>query len=272
MIVDRTKLEALLRATAPELSPWPLYIVTPSDMARACGRFGVKHLAGFTAPTLDLLLEPYLRQVGAWRGRGPALFVNPRTALRAELRSHRPADACPPGPKLLRSLAWRCAARVAVHELVHVVERGYPEWLEPPAAVRRDVARLVLWSIESEGEFRSPRPWDDATHGFAFFRMAAHVSARCPFHFSLEEITRPADRGIEAAEFAPLAQALLGEAARLRASSLLDVAATPPAADALAAWNAVVAEWSALALELAAARRDDHTNPQPTKDLTCSTK
>ncbi|MCK6485903.1 MAG: hypothetical protein L6R00_17385 [Phycisphaerae bacterium] len=77
--------EALCRAVAPDVAGNPLYVVLQADLPPELRV--ANGPAGLTTRHLDLILRPTLERLRRWRGRGPAMIVDP-TAI-SEALAHR---------------------------------------------------------------------------------------------------------------------------------------------------------------------------------------
>lgn len=234
--------ESLCRAVAPDLAGRPLYIVLPSvlkDLRFADGPLG------FTSGYLDLILRPELERLGRWRGRGPAIVIDPEAIAsgRAEQftlarRRHFQADAM----------------GIVLHELAHIFDLGfgglYADGPEPePDPQFVEFARLVLvadgnGSVPPSNGPNAAVPWH--RHESGLIRIALHLAHRATAAGILlygSDIIDAADYGLSSTW--AYAKALGDEPARLADWSFEAIRQTAPPSAFMALWQADVRRWYA---------------------------
>jgi len=227
--------EALCRAVAPDVSGGPLYVVlhadSPPELRIADGP------AGITTRHLDLILRPTLERLGRWRGRGPAMIVDP-TAV-SEALAHRDWSS--------RRRAFASAFfGIVLHELAHILDVGLIGGPEPkPDLVvfaRLSLAAELNGTTSPTNGPNAPIPW--RWHEWRFIRTALHLAHRasalwpgmlptCVFD--------AADYGLTPTW--SYVTALADEPARMAGCDFATILATPPPADFAALWRADFLRW-----------------------------
>jgi len=227
--------EALCRAVAPDVAGGPLYVVLhadlPSELRMSDG------LEGFTTRYLDLILRPTLERLGRWRGRGPAMVVNP-AAIASDLA------------ELGRPARRRCFARTflgdVLHELAHIFDAGLIGGPEPPANLVT-FAALAL-KAELDG-VTAPTNGPSATipwrrHEAPFIRLVLHLAHRartCGTWLFAEDVFDAVEYGLSPTR--RYAAALGDEPGRLAGSAFADIQATPLPTAFAELWQADVEHW-----------------------------
>ncbi|HEV3022761.1 MAG TPA: hypothetical protein VGX76_09840, partial [Pirellulales bacterium] len=105
----QTQAEEALRAVAPDLAGWPLYLVPRSTFAGTKMETLCGVECGSTHTAYDLVLKPLLQLMGWWRGRGVTAIIDD-TKLGKYFSSHGFAGAC---------------LGVAAHEVAHGLVDGW---------------------------------------------------------------------------------------------------------------------------------------------------
>jgi hypothetical protein len=162
--------EALCRAVAPDVATGPFYVVLRSDLPPEY-QGGDGGALALTSRHLDLMLRPTLERQGRWRGRGPAILLDP-----AEIAAH--------SGRRIRAARRRVfpvvATGVVLHELAHIVNAGPRDDAEPDAGLVQ-FGRLVLAAdltgkIDATNGPDAVVPW--LGHEWPFIRLALHLAHR----------------------------------------------------------------------------------------------
>lgn len=227
--------EALCRAVAPDVANGPLYVMLHADLPARL-RFG-DGPAGLTTRHLDLILRPTLERLGRWRGRGPAMIIDP-TAV-SEALAHRDWSS--------RRRAFAPAMLgVVLHELAHILDADLTSRPEPESdlvvfAGMALAAELNGTTAPTNGP-SAPIPW--RWHEWRFIRTAVHLAHRAS---TTETRILPTDV-FDAAEYGlsstwQYVTALGKEPARLAACHFATINATPPPAALAELWRADFLRW-----------------------------
>jgi hypothetical protein len=227
--------EALCRAVAPEVASGPLYIVLHADLPP---ELRVPNgPAGLTTRHLDLILRPTQERLGRWRGRGPAMIVDP-TAI-SEAVAHRDWSS--------RRRAFAPAMLgVVLHELAHILDAELMNVTEPePELVM--FARLSL-AAELNGVTAptngpaAPIPWQ--RHEWRFIRTALHLAHRATTvgtRVFATDVFDATEYGLSSTW--QYVTALGDEPERLAACDFAAIQATPPPAAFAELWRADFLRW-----------------------------
>ncbi len=162
--------EAALRAVAPDLRGWPVYLVPRSALIGTavdclCGE-GI----GWHHPSYDIVLRPVLSLMGLWLGRGFACIIDDvairERAQRVSFAAQRFSDEC---------------LGVAAHELAHglVTSIGVAGLFDSPEADADELAPLGAFLHSATAPLEPDPdevPW--VGHGAPFLRAAAHLRLR----------------------------------------------------------------------------------------------
>lgn len=223
------RLEAAIRAVAPELEGVPIYVVFKAG----------SHVAGASAPWLDLAIRPDL-PAGRWRGRGVGIVLNPG-AVAMEAGRSRSAR---------RRLFWREVAAVALHELSHAIVDGLPGDDDPMPGFDVDAARLAVsqrfaGSTPPTNGPNAVQPWRH--HEADFIRTCIHLAHRCTNvegceHITARTIFDAADYGLSST--GAYAEALGDEPERLAHLSIFDIQKTTMPSDFTDLWKSDVRRWT----------------------------
>ncbi len=227
--------EALCRAVAPDLSDGPLYILLRSELPPDIQK--PPHTIAFTMQILDLILRPTLERLGRWRGRGPAMIIDPAEV--AAVSAHR--------PRVSRQRSFKPVFLGAIlHELSHILDLGQDEEADPPALVV-EIGRRVI-SAESASELPpsnghgAPIPW--RLHDWRFIRVALHLAYRAiqaGEQISALDIIDTAELGLS--PIWQYAKALGDEPDRLVHQSFAVIHATPVPKAFAAVWRRDLLRW-----------------------------
>jgi len=227
--------ETLCRAVAPDLAGRPVYVVLAADLPAELR--WPDRLEGLTTRYLDLILRPTLEPLGRWRGRGPAMVVNPQ-AIAADLA------------ELGRPARRRCFARTflgdVLHELAHILDAGLIGGPEPPASLVT-FAALAL-KAELDG-VTAPTNGPSATipwrrHEAPFIRIVLHLAHRaraCGAWLFAEDLFDAVEYGLSPTR--RYAAALGDEPGRLAGCAFANIQATPQPAAFAELWQADVPRW-----------------------------
>jgi hypothetical protein len=162
--------EALARSVAPGVAPGPFYVVLRPDLPPEY-QGGEGGALALTSRHLDLMLRPTLDRQGRWRGRGPAILVDP-VAIAADAR-HRVQSA-------RRRVFPAVAMGVVLHELAHIVVAGPRDEREPdPELIQFGRLTLAADLTGTEAPTNGPGaavPWRG--HEWPFIRTALHLVHR----------------------------------------------------------------------------------------------
>jgi hypothetical protein len=156
---------------APDAATGPFYVVLRPDLPPEYQGGDGGPLA-LTSRHLDLMLRPTLERQRRWRGRGPAILLDP-VAIAADAR-HRPRPS-------RRRVFPPVAMGVVLHELAHIVDAGpRADEAEPdPALIQFGRLTLAADLTGAEVPTNGPGaavPWRG--HEWAFIRIALHLAHR----------------------------------------------------------------------------------------------
>ena len=161
--------EAVCRTVAPELAGRPLYVLLPSQLPPELR--GSDGTLACTMRHLDLIVRPTLERFGRWRGRGPAMVIDPAEVASAAARRPRESRRRSFPPSFLS---------VVLHELAHILDVGLLGEAEPPAGLiefgRRLLAAEAAGELPPSNGHGAPVPW--RWHEWRFIRIATHLAHR----------------------------------------------------------------------------------------------
>jgi hypothetical protein len=160
--------EGLCRAVAPDVAQRPLYVFLRSDLPSVYQTGDGPE--GCTLRHLDLILQPVLERLGRWRGRGPAMVLDPQTI--AASAQHR--------PRASRRRAFRPSVMgIVLHELAHILSIG-PDEADPPVELIAAGRSLLVAELNGiKGPTNGPGaaiPW--RWHEWSFIRTVLHLAHR----------------------------------------------------------------------------------------------
>lgn len=163
--------EALARCVAPDVACGPFYVVLRPDLP-AEYQGGDGGALALTSRHLDLMLRPTLERQRRWRGRGPAILLDP-VAIAADA-------AARPRPSRRRVFP-AVAASVVLHELAHIIDAGpRDDGTEPdPGLIQFGRLPLAADLTGTEIPTNGPGaavPWRG--HELPFIRVALHLAHR----------------------------------------------------------------------------------------------
>lgn len=143
-------------AVRDDLDGRPLYILHQSELPAPYGEATVR---GWTRATDDLRFRELIDERMGWRGRGPCVVVS--------------------GDDMLS------VCGVAVHEVAHVIERGWTyadgEPIDPVPP-----EKFVSWTTEQQAAIKGDQ--SRLLHGMAWHRALCHIVARVKWGRDLEVI------------------------------------------------------------------------------------
>lgn len=229
--------ETLARCVAPDVASGPFYVVLRRDLPPEY-QGGDGGALALTSRYLDLMLRPTLERQRRWRGRGPAILLDP-IAVAADA-AHR--------PRLSRRRVFPAVAMgVVLHELAHIVDAGPPGDGEPdPDLIQFGRLTLAADLTGTEAPTNGPgaaMPWRG--HEWPFIRIALHLAQRAaPLGVDVPATDVFDARDYELSPTYRYVAALGDELARLAGSSITDISQVPPPAAFVALWEADVRAWT----------------------------
>jgi hypothetical protein len=163
--------EALAPSVAPDVAPGPFYVVLRPDLP-AEYQGGEGGALALTSRHLDLMLRPTLERQRRWRGRGPAILLDP-VAVAADA-GHRPRPS-------RRRVFPAVAMGIVLHELAHIIDGGpRDDEVEPdPGLIQFGRLTLAADLTGAEAPTNGPGatvPWRG--HEWPFIRIAMHLAHR----------------------------------------------------------------------------------------------
>lgn len=166
----RAYAEALCRRVAPDTATGPFYAVLRSDLPPEY-QGGDGGALALTSRHLDLILRPTLERQRRWRGRGPAILLDPAEIAAGAARRPRPTRVriFPP-----------VAMGVVLHELAHIIDAGPRDDAEPDR-VLVEFGRLILAADLTGAAPPTNGPGADMPwrgHEASFVRIALHLAHR----------------------------------------------------------------------------------------------
>lgn len=229
--------ERLCRALAPDVAHGPFYVVLRPELPPEY-QGGDGGALALTSRHLDLMLRPTLERQRRWRGRGPAILLDP-VAIAADA-GHRVQPA-------RRRVFPAVAMGLVLHELAHIIDLGPRQDEAEPDPNLIQFGRLSLAAdltgIETPTNGPGAAvPWRG--HELPFVRIALHLAHRA----AAMGVTVTANDVFEARDYdlSPTQRylAALGVEPALRASrSITNIYDVPPPAALLALWQADVRAW-----------------------------
>lgn len=230
--------EALCRRVAPDAATGAFYVVLRSDLPPEY-QGGDGGALALTSRHLDLMLRPTLERQRRWRGRGPAVLLDPAEIAAGAARRPRPTRVriFPP-----------VAMGIVLHELAHIIDAGPREDAEPDRDLV-EFGRLILAADLTGAAPPTNGPGADVPwrgHEAPFIRIAMHLAYRAQatgVDVRPDDVFAAADYGLSATRHY---HAALGDEPERLAdvdyATIVDAA--PPAAFA-ALWRADVERWHA---------------------------
>lgn len=231
--------EMLCHVVAPELAGRPVYIELRTDLPRDWA--GGEDYAGCTIAHLDLILRPTLEECRRWRGRGPAMLIDPTAVATAARYRARPS----------RKRAFLPAFfGIVLHELAHILDMDFVPRHEPEEWWVRAGRRL--FSEPAAPDSRPTNgpgalvPW--RMHEWPFIRIALHLAERASAagaDVSPHGLIDLGEYGLSSTF--QYARALGDEPARMAGRDFATIRRTTPPAAFADLWNADVDRWIAQA-------------------------
>ncbi len=229
--------EALARCVAPDVATGAFYVVLRPDLP-AEYQGGDGGALALTSRHLDLMLRPTLERQRRWRGRGPAILLDP-IAIAAEA-AHRVQPA-------RRRVFPAVAMGLVLHELAHIIDAGPRQGEVEPDPDLIQFGRLTLAAdlTGTGAPTNGPgaaAPWHG--HEWPFIRIALHLAHRA----AALGVDAPATDVFDARDYelSPTYRyvaALGNERARLADTPIMTIGQIPPPAAFAALWQANVRAW-----------------------------
>lgn len=263
--------EALARSVAPNVATGAFYVVLRPDLPPGY-QGGEDGPLALTSRHLDLMLAPTLERQRRWRGRGPAILLDP-VAIAADA-GHRPRSS-------RRRVFPAVVMGVVLHELAHIVDAGPRDDAEPDA----DLIQFGRLTLAADLTGREPPtngpgaviPWRG--HEWPFIRMAFHLANRAAgleIDVAARDVFDAGDYGLSPTYRYVAALGNVPE--RLAGQPLTLISAAPPPAEFVELWQADVRAWMSrheitdeVSMTLAACVRRIHT-PTAAQDATAIRK
>jgi hypothetical protein len=228
--------EALARRVAPDVAHGPFYVVLRPDLPPEYQGGDGGPLA-LTSRHLDLMLRPTLERQRRWRGRGPAILLDP-VAIAADAE-HRVQPA-------RRRVFPAVAMGLVPHELAHIIDFGPRGDAEPdPNLIQFGRLSLAADLTGVEAPTNGPGatvPWRG--HEWSFIRIALHLAHRAA---GLGVDVTASDvfdgRDYEMSPTHRYVAALGDELERLAGTPITTVGKMPPPDAFVALWEADVRGW-----------------------------
>lgn len=230
--------EALCRTLAPDVATGPFYVVLRPDLPTEY-QGGDGGALALTSRHLDLMLRPTLKRQRRWRGRGPAILLDP-VAIAADA-GHRPGSS-------RRRVFPAAAMGVVLHELAHIVDAGPRDEAEPdPALIQFGRLTLAADLTGTEAPTNGPGarvPWRG--HEWSFIRIALHLAHRAA---GLRVDVTASDvfeaRDYELSPTHRYVASLGDEPALLASQPITTINSVPPPGAFVELWDADVRDWAA---------------------------
>ncbi len=229
--------ERLCRALAPDVAHGPFYVVLRPDLPPEY-QGGDDGALALTSRHLDLMLRPTLERQRRWRGRGPAILIDP-VAIATEA-AHRVQPA-------RRRVFPGVAMGLVLHELAHIIDLGLRQDEVEPDPNMIVFGRLTLAADLTgvEPPTNGPGatvPWRG--HEWPFIRIALHLAHRA----AAMEVAVTASDVFEARDYelsrTPEYVAALGdERERLAGWPITTINNLSPPSALVALWQADVSAW-----------------------------
>lgn len=229
--------EALCRRVAPDVATGPFYGVLRPDLPPEY-QGGKDGPLALTSRHLDLMLRPTLERQRRWRGRGPAILLDP-VAIAADAAAR---------PRASRRRVFPVVAMgVVLHELAHVIDAGPRDDKVEPDPDLIQFGRLTLAADLTgiEPPTNGPGaavPWRG--HEWPFIRIALHLAHRAA------EMGAPVTAGdvFDARDYELSATfryvaALGDDPERLAGRPIAMIGQVPPPAAFVELWQADVRAW-----------------------------
>jgi hypothetical protein len=228
--------EALARSVAPDVATGPLYVVLRPDLSPEYQGGDGGPLA-LTSRHLDLMLRPTLERQRRWRGRGPAILLDPVVIAAEAGHRVRPAR---------RRVFPAVAAGVVLHELAHIVVAGPRDDAAPdPDLIQFGRLSLAADLTSIEAPTNGPGaavPWRG--HEWPFIRIALHLAHRAAVMCVAVTASDLFDaRDYELSPTHRYIAALGDEPERLARQPPMAISQVPPPTAFVALWHADVRAW-----------------------------
>lgn len=229
--------ERLCRALAPDVARGPFYVVLRPDLPPEY-QGGVGGALALTSRHLDLMLRPTLERQRRWRGRGPAILLDP-VAIATDA-GHRVQPA-------RRRVFPAVVMGLVLHELAHVVDLGmHKNDAEPDTDLIR-FGRLTLAAdlTGTEAPTNGPgaaMPWRG--HEWPFIRIAMHLAHRAAamgVAVTASDVFDAGDYGLSPTH--RYVATIGDEPALLASRSIATINSVPPPAALVDLWQADMRAW-----------------------------
>jgi len=229
--------ERLCRDLAPDTAHGAFYVVLRPDLPPEY-QGGHGGALAITSRHLDLMLRPTLERQRRWRGRGPAILLDP-VAIAADAR-HRPRPS-------RRRVFPPVAMGVVLHELAHIIDGGPRDDEFEPDPGLIQFARLSLAAdlTGTEAPTNGPgatAPWRG--HEWPFIRIAMHLAQRAA-ELGADVSARDVfdARDYELSPTHRYVAAVGDERERLAGRCITTINNSSPPAALVALWQADVSAW-----------------------------
>lgn len=229
--------EALCRRVAPNVATGPFYVVLRPDLPPEYQGGDGGPLA-LTSRHLDLMLRPTLERKRRWRGRGPAILLDP-VAIAADA-GHRPRPS-------RRRVFPAVAMGVVLHELAHIAHAGPRDEAEPdPDLIEFGRLTLAADLTGTESPTNGPGatiPWRG--HEWPFIHFALHLAHRAAGLGADVSATDVFDaRDYELSPTSRYLAALGDEPTRMACWPITTIGQVPPPAEFVDVWQGDVRAWN----------------------------
>jgi len=223
---------------APDVASGPFYVVLRPDLP-AEYRGGDGGALALTSRHLDLMLRPTLERQRRWRGRGPAILLDPAAIAGDAGHRVRPAR---------RRVFPAIAIGLVLHELAHIIDFGPRQDETEPDP---DLIKLAQLSLAAdltgvEAPTNGPGatvPWRG--HEWPFIRIALHLAHRAA---AMGVAVTASDvfgaRDYELSRTSEYVAALGDEPERLASRPITTINGVPPPDALVALWQADVSAWN----------------------------
>jgi hypothetical protein len=229
--------EVVARSVAPDVATGPFYVVLRPDLP-AEYQGGKGGALALTSRHLDLMLRPTLEWQRRWRGRGPAILLDP-VAIAADAATR---------PRSSRGRVFPAVAMgVVLHELAHIIDFGPRQDEAEPDSDLIQFGRLTLAAdlTGTEGPTNGPGaavPWRG--HEWPFIRIALHLAHRATVIGVAVTASDVFDaRDYELSPTCRYVMALADEPMRLARQPLTAISQVPPPTAFVALWQSDVSAW-----------------------------
>lgn len=230
--------EALCRRVAPDVATGAFYAVLRPDLPPEY-QGGDGGALALTSRHLDLMLRPTLERQRRWRGRGPAILLDP-----AEIAAHAARRPRPTRTRVFLPVAMG----VVLHELAHIID-ARPRYDAEPDLDLVEFGRLILAADLTGTTPPTNGPGSDVPwrgHEASFIRIALHLAHRVEslgIDVRPDDVFAAADYGLSATR--QYHAALGDEPERLASVDFVTIGDAAPPAAFTALWRADVERWHA---------------------------